>query len=85
MKIRNGFVSNSSSSSFIVIPRNGVETAFLRTAREAYANKHDMEPDEVGWWIKEQPTGHFSFNTTIDNEDMHGFLEALGFQIEEYE
>ena len=85
MKIRNGFVSNSSSSSFIVVPRNEVEISFLSMINEAVINKFGEDGEYHGWRIRRLDNGNFDFYTNLDNFDMHTYVESLGFDIRDYE
>ena len=85
MKIRNGFVSNSSSSSFIVVPRNEVEVAFLRMINEAVFNKFGEDGRDHGWSIRRLDNGNFDFYTGLDNFDMYTYVESFGLDIRDYE
>ena len=72
MKIRNGFVSNSSSSSFVI------STSDLTMRQYDQLEKHYHHCDRGDSWIinygKENVTGY----THMDNFDMHHFLETIG-------
>lgn len=78
MKIRNSFVSNSSSSSFII------ETKYL-SRLQIIAIKHYRELcDEFGvydcepnWNVREE-NGMLYLNTSMDNFDMRHFLNQIG-------
>jgi len=84
MKIRNGFISNSSSSSFVIFNKH-VLTLDQRNAifdHINYANEHDIEElkyseDYDAWRINEKD--HIIEGSTImDNFDMDYFLELIG-------
>jgi hypothetical protein len=79
MKIRNGFVSNSSSSSF-VIPKDKLtdyQIAGIHNYNEE-ANKHQEyfnfgSPNDDGWFISESEF-YISGYCHMDNFDMYEYL-----------
>jgi len=89
MKIRTGFVSNSSSSSFVI------ETKYL-TDLQIFMIKHHIKFAKVfseinpelqfdcgdldGWGITEKD-GVLSGFTVMDNFSMRGFLQQIGVPI----
>lgn len=78
MKIRNGFVSNSSSSSFIVKKSNlnwYTEQILLRHAEIAA-----LKPDDA-WDIRDEGDSYRA-STFIDNFDLIGVMEAFNIPIE---
>jgi len=85
IKIRNGFVSNSSSSSFI-ISKNEL------TPKQIYSiNNHieiavylGMKTWDSPWDISENEE-HIKGYTYMDNFDMHEFLEKIGVDIDKVE
>ena len=81
MKIRNGFVSNSSSSSFI-INLNDI------TALQSYAIENHIEvANKMGMWASgsdrwdifiNYEDGYIKGFTIMDNFDMREFLKKIG-------
>ncbi len=80
MKIRNGFVSNSSSSSFIIRLDN-------LTGKQLYQIiNHIDEAKEIGfntyndlWYVNVDTINNIVVcETSMDNFDMYGFVEAIG-------
>ena len=51
MKIRNGFVSNSSSSSFVVFPLDSIGTSFIKNFPDFKANptQHFLRREIAGY------------------------------------
>jgi hypothetical protein len=86
MKIRTGFVSNSSSSSF-VIPLNAI-TAEQRQKiynhiEEGKKLGMDNCDDYSSWSIQEEET--LTLTTFMDNFNMHSFLDAIGVDMDKVE
>lgn len=86
MKIRVGFVSNSSSSSFIL------NKVFLTNSQIAILKKHDNFiknfldhndktmlgfDEDTGWFVYEEDN-FIKLSTTMDNFDMVNFLRFIG-------
>ena len=90
MKIRSGFVSNSSSSSFIINKaklsdeqiykiRNHIQEAI----KVPNHNKlFDYVDKDDAWNIVEEE-GFIEVSTNIDNFDMEAWLEYIGLEYEE--
>ena len=87
MKIRSGFVSNSSSSSFVVSKhyvsdyqleqiQNHIEEA-ERLGMKFYTDPWSIEVDEKG--------GTISGSTNMDNFDMYDFLFKIGVPLDKVE
>lgn len=74
MKIRNGFVSNSSSSSFIVSKRFITE--------EQMDNIRNLKYTELCFWHIEEDEVYFCGRTDMDNFDMHDYMTNIGVDME---
>ena len=71
MKIRNGFVSNSSSSSFVI-----AKTALSEEQIEKLLEYNESEDNWDGWHIEEEE--FFIRGTTImDNDSIGPFIDSL--------
>ena len=84
MKIRTGFVSNSSSTSFIVSKRVLSEEQIVAIRDHiAYSSKNFPQ---IGWadkdqyWNIDETDEQMRLYTGMDNFDMHEFLLALGVE-----
>lgn len=72
MKIRNGFVSNSSSSSFVI------GLSHLNDEQIGKLMQYtDLRPDGDGWEL-EMKTDYLKGYTVMDNGDMIQFMNELG-------
>lgn len=79
MKIRNGFVSNSSSSSFVIDKTKLNPLQILAIRDHIYTAKNiGMKNvyEEDAWYVDETETT-FNLETVIDNFDMSEFLEKI--------
>jgi len=74
LKIRNGFVSNSSSSSFII---NDKDITFEQRMMLEYACNFDI----TGWTF-ERTYGSTVGYTDMDNFDMSVYMEKIGIPID---
>lgn len=76
MKVRNGFVSNSSSSSFVI----NLEDISAKQLKKIQSHKLRLEfwqNDDDEWTIDvddDKVSGH----TWMDNFDMHEYLKDIG-------
>ena len=71
MKTRNGFVSNSSSSSFIICKN-------LLTEWQIEAIKNHTSSDEYNRWYISEDDIYIYGSTSMDNFDMREFLCMIG-------
>ena len=74
MKIRSGFVSNSSSSSFIV-PKNCLNETQINLI--VNHNKTELPYAHQAWKIQETET-ELSGSTWMNNFDMRQFMKDIG-------
>jgi hypothetical protein len=74
MKIRNGFVSNSSSSSFVINKR------FLSSHQIEQIYAHQELAEDNNWIIKEDDF-EISGWTFMDNFNMSEYLEKIGINM----
>lgn len=86
MKIRNGFVSNSSSSSFIISKRNLSEPQIFKIknhieyASENFPQIHWATPNQE--WCVDETDEQVTVWTSMDNFDMYEFLLLIGIDDE---
>lgn len=69
MKIRNGFVSNSSSSSFVIFLDN-----ITTTQLKMIENHGDSDSDYDDKWVIDSDGSTVRGHTWMDNFDMRSFL-----------
>ena len=88
MKIRNGFVSNSSSSSFIIrkcvisehqmdLIKSHIDSAIKFTTEDHLAVNFGYAEYEDAWNIEEKEKS-IRVSTHMDNFNMHEFLKYIG-------
>lgn len=73
MKIRTGFVSNSSSSSFI-ISKNNITVKQL----DLIKNNPQNDCNEYDYWTITEDDNFIKGKTFMDNYDFGNFLEKIG-------
>lgn len=84
MKTRLGFVSNSSSASFIV-KKAGLSPSqknIVENYVEAAAKSNDDYKDEVEDWSMTEYQNHYEFRTSMDNFSLNEFFEIMGIKVE---
>lgn len=80
MKYKIGFISNSSSSSFVIDIDNVTLKQYwqlINYSREAIKVGLECDPHEVGWVITLNDKGVVGY-TSMDNFDMYTFLLKIG-------
>lgn len=90
MKIRNGFVSNSSASSFVIYKHNLTEAQecivrhYLEFVQLFRKKNLGLEySDCAGDWTMEEEDGYFTFQTYMDNFYLDDFFEQFGIELSE--
>ena len=81
MKMRNGFVSNSSSSSFVIMKRDLTEDQLrqIRDHAEIAADMVDLDGADQPWSIDEDDF-MIKGSTWMDNFDMSDYLDRIGVE-----
>ena len=78
MKIRNGFVSNSSSSSFIINKEDITgKQYFLIREYQKHISEYGIEDDEPAWFLEDRGD-YLHGSTSMDNFDMEEYLKVIG-------
>jgi hypothetical protein len=79
MKIRNGFVSNSSSSSFCISLKNITGEQLQKILNfDSECEKLDLDFCNDHYWSVWTDIKNVYGETIMDNFDMHSFLDAIG-------
>jgi len=78
MKIRKGFVSNSSSSSFII----GLSDISAKQLKQIY-NHRLFVTNKNDWWDIVETEDYIKVSTFMDNFDMHTYLINIGINDED--
>ena len=85
MKTRLGFVSNSSSASFIV-KKAGLSPSqkyIVENYVEAATKSNDDYKDEVEDWSMTEHQNHYKFWTSMDNFSLNAFFESMDIKVED--
>lgn len=83
MKIRSGFVSNSSSSSFIVNIKDVKTSIVNKLLNPDHFSPKEFNPQwSDGWSVYKVDEFHYNFLTYMDNFDYIGFVKWLGLEME---
>ncbi len=85
MKIRNGFVSNSSSSSFIISrdKLSSMELAIIKNHMDETKRYPEVFKDceydfsDYDQWVITEEDNYIEFYTSMDNFPMYSFIEAV--------
>lgn len=87
MKTRNGFVSNSSSASFIILKvKLDPAQKLIVDNYEVLAAKSGMEyPEDVSGWDMNEDDERYEFSTIMDNFALDEFFEKVGIEVEGYD
>lgn len=79
MKIRDGFVSNSSSSSFVIVKSylTSEQVDFVKNyVEEVEKCNEDLSCKEfVSWWYMDEKKHQIKFTTSMNNFDLISFFE----------
>ena len=78
MKIRSGFVSNSSSSSFVIDKRRITAAQFTLIQNHSEEGAKYGISDSGDAWFIEDAEMYLKGSTYMDNFDMRLFLERIG-------
>jgi len=83
MKIRNGFVSNSSSSSFIINKKDLSKDQINKIYNHAdnLEENNDLEPDKNDAWEITEDEYLIKGYTFMNNFDMEEYLEKIGINM----
>lgn len=86
MKVRLGFVSNSSSSSFTILKKN-ISPKLVKKiiSHRIKARRVGMQCDEIDEWDITVNDYSVYGSTRMDNFDMREFLKRIGVNLEKVE
>ena len=83
MKYRNGFVSNSSSSSFI-IPMDDISNAQMKKIKH-FINENSS-PQSIDYWrierTEKDDINYWMFSTEMTNIDIEEYMANIGIELD---
>lgn len=85
MKTRIGFVSNSSSCSFIIKKADLTQSQeyIVENYQECALKSTEAYPDEVNDWTMYEYANYYNFRTFMDNFSLNEFFESMGILVEQ--
>jgi hypothetical protein len=89
MKTRSGFVSNSSSCSFVISKDKMTPSQFLKAKHHLIYDEDEREikgVDTTGWTCYDnKEENHYYFSTNLDNFCMISLIQSMGISGKDFE